>query len=72
MMTQTTPQAKLNFLKIQFCLTTSLTLSLLITLGLGMLFVQPYMLTARAAFYEDLKEEKLVEEAEEATDTEIE
>ena len=44
----------------------------ILTLGLGMLFVQPYMLTARAAFYEDLKGEKLVEEAEESTDTEIE
>ena len=42
------------------------------TLGLGMLFVQPYILTARAAFYEDLKGEKLVEEAEEPTDTKIE
>jgi uncharacterized membrane protein len=44
----------------------------ILTLGLGILFVQPYMLTARAAFYEDLKGEKLVEEAEESTDTEIE
>ena len=44
----------------------------ILTLGLGVLFVQPYMLTARAAFYEDLKGEKLVEEAEESTDTEIE
>lgn len=33
------------------------------TAGVGMLFVQPYMLTARAAFYDDLRAEKLVEEA---------
>ena len=39
------------------------------TAGVGMLFVQPYMLTARAAFYEDLKSEKLVEETEEPTST---
>jgi hypothetical protein len=34
-----------------------------------MLFVQPYMLTARAAFYEDLKSEKLIEETDETTTT---
>ena len=41
----------------------------ILTLGLGMLFVQPYMLTARAAFYEDLKAEKLIEETDETTTT---
>ena len=35
----------------------------IITFGVGMIFVEPYMSTARAAFYEDLKSEKLVEEA---------
>jgi uncharacterized membrane protein len=39
------------------------------TAGVGMLFVQPYMLTARAAFYEDLKSEKLIEETDETTTT---
>lgn len=28
-----------------------------LTLGIGLLFLQPYMNTARAAFYEDLKAE---------------
>lgn len=37
------------------------------TAGLGLLFVGPYIYTARAAFYEDLKSEKLVEEQEEPT-----
>ena len=37
------------------------------TAGLGILFVQPYMLTARAAFYEDLKGEKLIEETDKTT-----
>ena len=37
------------------------------TAGVGMLFVQPYMLTARAAFYEDLKGEKLIEETDKTT-----
>jgi hypothetical protein len=32
-----------------------------------MLFVQPYMLTVRAAFYEDLKSEKLIEDTNEPT-----
>ena len=41
----------------------------ILTLGLGVLFVQPYMLTARAAFYEDLKAEKLIEETDETTTT---
>lgn len=35
----------------------------IITFGVGMIFVEPYMSTARATFYEDLKSEKLVEEA---------
>lgn len=35
----------------------------IITFGVGMIFVEAYMSTARAAFYEDLKSEKLVEEA---------
>ena len=35
----------------------------IITFGVGMIFIEPYMSTARAAFYEDLKSEKLVEEA---------
>ena len=39
------------------------------TAGLGILFVQPYMLTARAAFYEDLKNERLVVEADKITET---
>ncbi len=39
----------------------------ILTLGLGVLFVQPYMLTARAAFYEDLKNEKLIEETDDTT-----
>lgn len=39
----------------------------IITLGVGMLVVQPYMLTARAAFYNDLKSEKLIEETGETT-----
>ncbi len=29
----------------------------ILTLGIGLLWVQPYMLGARAAFYEDLKAE---------------
>ena len=41
----------------------------ILTLGLGVLFVQPYMLTARAAFYEDLKAKKLIEETDETTTT---
>jgi hypothetical protein len=39
------------------------------TAGVGMLFVQPYMLTARAAFYDDLRAEKLVEEADNTQET---
>ena len=41
----------------------------ILTAGLGMIFVEPYMSTAHAAFYEDLKDEKLVEESEESTFT---
>lgn len=39
------------------------------TAGIGMIFVEPYMSTTRAAYYEDLKSEKLVEETEEPTST---
>jgi uncharacterized membrane protein len=43
----------------------------LLTVGLGMILVQPYMLTARAAFYNDLQSEKLVEQTDETiTETE--
>jgi uncharacterized membrane protein len=42
-------------------------LAALLTAGLGMIFVEPYMSTARAAFYEDLKGEKLIEETDETT-----
>ena len=34
----------------------------IVTLGIGFLFVGPYMQTANAAFYEDLKAETIVEE----------
>ena len=44
-------------------------LAALLTAGLGMIFVEPYMSTARAAFYEDLKGEKLIEETDETTTT---
>ena len=43
-----------------------------LTAGLGMLFVEPYMSAAHATFYEDLKGEKLIEETEESTATDIE
>ena len=36
----------------------------ILTLGIGVLFVEPYQQTARAAFYEDLKSERIVEENE--------
>lgn len=36
----------------------------ILTLGIGVLFVEPYQQTARAAFYEDLKSERIVEEDE--------
>jgi len=39
----------------------------ILTAGLGTIFVEPYMSTARAAFYEDLKAEKLIEETDETT-----
>ena len=46
------------------------------TAGIGMLFVQPYMLTARAAYYEDLKAATIVDDseitAEERTAEEVE
>ena len=41
----------------------------ILTAGLGMLFVEPYMSTARAIFYKDLKEEKLIEETDETIST---
>lgn len=41
----------------------------ILTAGIGMIFVEPYMSTTRAAYYEDLKNEKLVEETEEPTST---
>ena len=41
----------------------------ILTAGIGMIFVEPYMSTTRAAYYEDLKSEKLVEETEEHTST---
>ena len=44
----------------------------ILTAGLGTIFVEPYMSTARAAFYEDLKAEKLIEETEEESSTAIE
>ena len=43
-----------------------------LTAGLGMLLVEPYMSAAHATFYEDLKGEKLIEETEESTATDIE
>ena len=41
----------------------------ILTAGLGMLFVEPYMSTARAIFYKDLKDEKLIEETDETIST---
>lgn len=41
----------------------------ILTFGIGLLFAQPYWLTARAAFYEDLKAETLVEETDESQAT---
>lgn len=41
----------------------------ILTAGIGMIFVEPYISTTRAAYYEDLKSEKLVEETEEPTST---
>ena len=47
----------------------------LCTAGVGMLFVQPYMLTARAAFYDDLKATTIIDDSdsaiEEATAEEV-
>ena len=40
----------------------------LCTAGVGMLFVQPYMLTARAAFYDDLKATTIVDDIDDTTD----
>lgn len=41
----------------------------ILTFGIGILFAQPYQLTARAAFYDDLRAEKLVEEADNTQET---
>ena len=38
----------------------------LCTAGVGMLFVQPYMLTARAAFYDDLKATTIIDDSDSA------
>ena len=40
----------------------------LCTAGVGMLFVQPYMLTARAAFYDDLKATTIVDDTDNTTE----
>lgn len=39
----------------------------ILTAGLGVIFVEPYMSTARAVFYEDLKAATIVDDAEDAT-----
>ena len=41
----------------------------ILTFGIGILFAQPYQRTARAAFYDDLRAEKLVEEADNTQET---
>lgn len=38
------------------------------TAGVGMLFVQPYMLTARAAFYDDLKATTIIDDTDNTTE----
>lgn len=40
----------------------------ILTAGIGMFFVQPYMLTARAAYYDDLKAATIVEDSETTTE----
>lgn len=40
----------------------------ILTAGLGMIFVEPYISTARAVFYEDLKAATIVDDAEDATE----
>ena len=40
----------------------------ILTAGLGVIFVEPYMSTARAVFYEDLKAATIVDDAEDATE----
>lgn len=39
----------------------------ILTAGLGVIFVEPYISTARAVFYEDLKAATIVDDAEDAT-----
>lgn len=39
-----------------------------LTAGLGVIFVEPYISTARAVFYEDLKAATIVDDAEDATE----
>ena len=43
----------------------------ILTLGVGILFVEPYQQAARAAFYEDLKNDTIVEESDEQDTTSI-
>ncbi len=40
----------------------------ILTAGLGVIFVEPYISTARAIFYEDLKAATIVDDAEDATE----
>ena len=40
----------------------------ILTLGIGVLFVEPYQQAARAAFYEDLKRDRIVEEHDQSTE----
>lgn len=40
----------------------------ILTAGLGVIFVEPYISTARAVFYEDLKAATIVDDAEDATE----
>lgn len=42
----------------------------ILTLGIGVLFIEPYQQAAHTAFYEDLKNEKLIEETDEPTTAE--
>lgn len=40
----------------------------ILTLGIGVLFVEPYQQAARAAFYKDLKRDRIVEEHDQSTE----
>ena len=40
----------------------------ILTAGLGVIFVEPYISTAHAVFYEDLKAATIVDDAEDATE----